>query len=77
MRRLLGVGVSALSVELDLVALESCRVRGTAVEVGTPFTLRITGDPARRPDLTILGRWAETGSAVTILAGQQPAAVSD
>jgi hypothetical protein len=66
----LRVGVSAQSVELDLVALEPCRVRGTVVEAGTPFTLRITGDPSRRPDVTVLGRWAETGTAVTILAGR-------
>jgi hypothetical protein len=70
MCQLLGVGVSAQSVELDLVALEPCRVRGTVVEPGTPFTLRITGDPSQRPDVTVLGRWAETGPAVTILAGR-------
>jgi hypothetical protein len=70
MCQLLGVGDSPQSVELDLVALEPCRVRGTVVEAGTPFTLRITDDPARRPDLTVLGRWAKTGSAVTILAGR-------
>jgi hypothetical protein len=65
------VVVDTAITAVDLVALEPRRVRGTLVETGTPFSIRLTGQTeSTTSDLAVLAAWAATGARVTLLASQ-------
>ena len=65
------VVVDTAITAVDLVALEPRRVRGTVVEAGTPFSIRLTGQTdSTTSDLAVLAAWAATGARVSLLASQ-------
>jgi hypothetical protein len=58
-------------VDLDLVALEPARIRGTIIPPGTLFSIRIEqAAPSRFAELDTILLWAQAGTEVTILAGR-------
>jgi hypothetical protein len=63
--------VDASTAAIDLVSSERRRIRGTVVEVGTPFSIRVT-DPTESStaDLRVVADWAASGTRVTLLASQ-------
>jgi hypothetical protein len=67
--QLLDVDVSTTA--FDLVSLEPRRVRGTIVEAGTPYSIRVTGQTgSSASDLAVVADWAAIGARVTLLAGR-------
>jgi hypothetical protein len=56
------------AVDIDLLALEACRVRGTVVGPGTLFSIR--DDSVAGHELDVVTAWAKNGEIVTILAGR-------
>ena len=59
------------TVDLDLLALEPRRIRGTTVAAGTVFSIRATA-ATKLPtsDLGVVAGWSATGATVTVLAGR-------
>src|SRR5262245_48453499 len=68
--QLLAVDTTTGSVELDLLALEPCRVRGSIVQPGTLFSVRAAA-AAEWPagDLATVAGWSATATTLTLLAG--------
>jgi hypothetical protein len=63
--------VDASTVAVDLVSSAARRIRGTMVEAGTPFSIRVAGvSESSRGDLADLAGWATNGERVTLLASQ-------
>jgi hypothetical protein len=67
MCQLLAVESSATSIDLELVAMRPARVGGATVEVGTPFTIRVTRSAV---DVDSISDWAEKATVVMVLAGR-------
>jgi len=68
--QLLAADTTTGSVELDLLALEPCRLRGAIVAAGTLFSLRAAAPtPHTAGDLAAIAAWSATGTTVTLLAG--------
>jgi len=65
------VVVDAATAAVDLIASEPRRVRGSTIEAGTPFSIRVTGSTeSASSDLAVVAEWAMAGARVTLMASQ-------
>jgi hypothetical protein len=66
--QLLAVEDNYGAVDIDLLALEACRVRGSHVDAGTLFSIR--DDRIAAHGLDVITAWANEGEVITILSGR-------
>jgi hypothetical protein len=69
--QLVFVEVATRSIVLGFVSREPCRVRGTNLLPGTPFSIRLAREAQSQcAELEVIASWTDRRTTVTILAGR-------